>query len=218
MPKEETTGNLYHIVTGISTVAMKNYKKLRLAFSDDCQDMLAWSCRNLLELDIFTKYVLISKANSDEFAAHRLIDGIEIAEQLKDLELVLNPNLSSSAFDPLITEFNQKMDAEAVVRTRFLSTRKWATAVAAAAAANRSESDAKMVEKFDTVNKVCSKLVHPTAWAILTDDIGSRRFPDARHLFYGLGAECFMSIFVAFKGHVKQFGLVHPPKSADSNS
>ena len=96
IPTDEATGNFYHITTAIGRVSMKNYATLRQAFHDDCHDLLAWSCRNLLELDILTKYALMSKTNADEFAAHRLIDGLEIAEHLREFELLRNPGLSSS--------------------------------------------------------------------------------------------------------------------------
>lgn len=194
-PTDEATGNFYPIVTAISRAAMKNYATLRQAFDDDSYDLLAWSCRNLLELDIFMKYVLMSKANADEFATHRLIDGLEIAEHLQEFDLHANPSPIND-LDFTIGELKQKMAAEGMLLSRRLSTRQWAKIV-------------HMGEDYDAVNKVCSKLIHPTAWAILTEGVGSDLFPEAREIFYGSGARYFMDIFVSIKEHIRQYGVNH---------
>jgi hypothetical protein len=194
IPTDEESGRFYHITTGLSRTALKNYDLLRRAFEDDAQDYLAWACRNLLEVTVFMRSVLSSKAKADEFASHRWIDGIEVVERLKKLDLLMNPGLTVSAFDAKLRDFNQQMAADGVVRTAHLITRDWAKA-------------AGMVEEFDCLNKVCSKFVHPTVWSILTEDIGSARFPDARDLFYGFGANYLMDIYVRVKEHVEAHGL-----------
>lgn len=198
IPTDEETGRFYHITTGLSRNALKNYDLLRRAFEDDAQEYLAWACRNLLEVAVFMRCVLISKAKADEFASHRWIDGIEVVERLKTLDFLMNPNLTASAFDVILGDFNQKMSADGVVRTAHLITRNWAR-------------DAGLIQEFDCINKVCSKFVHPTVWSILTEDIGSARFPDARELFYGFGANYLMDIYVRFKEHVEAYGLKHKP-------
>ena len=198
IPTDEETGRFYHITTGLSRTALNNYNLLRRAFDDDAQDYLAWACRNLLEVAVFMRCVLSSQAKADEFATHRWIDGIEVVERLKKLDLLMNPSLTISAFDAKLRDFNQQMTADGVVRTAHLITRDWAKA-------------AGMIEEFDCLNKVCSKFVHPTVWSILTEDIGSARFPDARDLFYGFGANYLMDIYVRFKEHVEAHGLKHKP-------
>jgi hypothetical protein len=45
------------------------------------------------------------------------------------------------------------------------------------------------------MNKICSEFVHPTAWSLFTADIGSERFPEARGVFYGCGAQYFAAVF-----------------------
>lgn len=197
-PTTATAGNFYHIVTALARESMLNYQTLRQAFNDDAQVLMAWSCRNLLELVIFTKYVLLSKANADEFAGHRFIDGLEIAEHLKELELYMHPSLTVSALDPVITRFTAQMAAEGVTRTRYLAVSQWANTVG-------------MASEYKILNKVCSKFVHPTSWAILSSDIGSARFPEAKDVLYGSGAEFFLGVFVAIKEHIKAHGVSHKP-------
>jgi hypothetical protein len=44
----------------------------------------AWACRNLLELDIFTKWILQSDANAKRFVADVAIDRTELFESIKE--------------------------------------------------------------------------------------------------------------------------------------
>ncbi len=140
VPTDEETGRFYHITTGLSRTALKNYDLLRRAFEDDAQDYLAWACRNLLEVAVFMRCVLSSKVSADEFACHRWIDGIEVVERLIKLDLLMTPSLTTSAFDAKLKEFSQQMTADGVVRTAHLMTLDWAKA-------------AGMIEEFDCLNK-----------------------------------------------------------------
>jgi hypothetical protein len=145
-PTDEETGRFYHSVSALSHATKINYITLRKAFDDDEQTLMAWSCRNLLELVIFTKFVFRSKANADEFAADRLIDGREIGIYLKKLEIHLNPKLTVSAFDSVIERFTKQMIDEGITRAKYHKAREVATQVG-------------MLEEHETMNKVCSKFV-----------------------------------------------------------
>ncbi len=81
VPTKAEDGPFYHVVTGISRTAIKNHSLLREARDTDDQEHLAWACRNLLELDVFMKCILISHEKLEEFASYRFIDGIQIAER-----------------------------------------------------------------------------------------------------------------------------------------
>lgn len=197
-PIDEETGRFYHTVSALGHATKINYITLRKAFEDDEQTLMAWSCRNLLELVIFTKFVLRSKANAEEFAADRLIDGREIGVYLRKLEIYLNPKLTVSAFDSVIEKFTNQMSDEGITRANYRRAKEVATQVG-------------MLEEYDTVNKVCSKFVHPTAWSLFTADIGSERFPGARNIFYGCGAQYFATIFAEMGPHIRKWGLRHKP-------
>jgi hypothetical protein len=54
-------------------------------------NLIAWASRNLLELTVFTKYVLKSGANARRFGDDRLIDGCELIVSLRDLEHFYDP-------------------------------------------------------------------------------------------------------------------------------
>lgn len=197
-PTDEKTGRFYHIVTSIGVAALSNYRMLRAAFEEDQQTHMAWSCRNLLELAIFAKYTMESEPNALDFAADRLIDGLQMAEALKDLEATLNPALQSSPFDALSARFTLQIQQEGITRTSFKKTSDLASLVG-------------LQGEYRAVNKVASKFVHPTAWALLTADQGSARFPDARELFWGCGALYFATVCAEFMPHIRQYGLRHKP-------
>ena len=182
-PTDEVTGRFYHVVTALSDAVLANYSVLRRALDNDDQTMMAWSCRNLLELAIFTKFALASRENAEEFVADRLIDAKQIGTNLRKLELSLNPSLAASAFDVLIATCNAQMDAEGITRSRFLNTRDLAGQVG-------------LQDDYETMNQVCSKFVHPTAWSIFTAELGSARFPDARDIFYTCGAQYLSLIHI----------------------
>ncbi len=120
VPLDKESGRFFHIVSVLSNGAAANYRALRKAFLEDDQTLVAWSCRNLLEITIFTKFVFSSKENADEFVAERLIDGYQISTRLKSLELALNPQLKVSALDPVIATFTEQMKEEGVTRQNYL--------------------------------------------------------------------------------------------------
>jgi hypothetical protein len=154
VPTTAEDGPFYHVATAISRTAIKNYALLREGLDTDDQEHLAWACRNLLELDVFMKCVLISKEKLEEFAGYRFIDGIQIAERLLSMErkyereqhIAPNPNSQLAA---RVAELQRQMNAEGATRKSHLITREWA-------------KTAGMIEEYDIINKVCSKLVHPT--------------------------------------------------------
>ena len=104
-----------------------------------------------------------------------------------------------STLDAVIDSFTRQMSDEGITRTKFLAIRDLAEQVG-------------MLEVYDTMNKVCSKFVHPTAWSLLTADIGSARFPEARDILYGCGAEYFMTVFAEIAPHIRKWGLHHKPE------
>lgn len=118
-PTDEDTGRFYHIVIALSRATKVNYATLRKAFEDDEQTLMAWSCRNLLELAIFTRFVLRSKRNADEFADDRLIDGRDIGVALRTLEQHYAPTVTTSALDAVIAAFSKQMSDEGITRLKF---------------------------------------------------------------------------------------------------
>lgn len=211
VPTTPDEGAFYHVVSGISRTALRNYALLREALDTDDQEHLAWACRNLLELNVFMKNVLTSKARLKEFADYRWGDAIQMVERLVELESKYGkldsqstPKVSPTALQSRLSKLNQQKAAEKVTLEGHLITRQWANAVG-------------RVDEFDIINKVCSKFVHPTVWFVMTEDIGSARFPDVFELFFLHGTTYFSEMFADLKEHINKCGLSHTPKQLPGN-
>src|SRR5216684_946463 len=70
-PEEMWFANL---ITALLSAMLREYNHLKIGLRKE-RGLLAWACRNLLELYIFTQYVLISEENARRFIGDRLVDG-----------------------------------------------------------------------------------------------------------------------------------------------
>ncbi|MFT4114221.1 DUF5677 domain-containing protein [Silvibacterium sp.] len=210
-PTDESSGKFCHIMLVLVDAAKKNYRKLREALEVDDQIEMAWACRNLLEIAIFSRYVLISPDNADAFADDRLIDGLEIGIALKKLEQdartarLSSPGGKQAEFpnsdepfdaDQVITDFTNQLDIAGVTRRKPLSMADLAKTVG-------------LGDEYKAVNKISSKLVHPTAWSLFTAEVGSKRFPGATEIIFMCGALYTLMVYSDFLSHIRQQGLHH---------
>lgn len=214
MPTEEVSGRFYHIMSVLTDAARSNYQLLRQAHHCDDQIMMAWACRNLLEITVFSKYVLLSEQNSSEFAADRLIDAVEIGSVLKKLQELINQEIAAeggavagmqieapAGADQIIDKYTKLLDQEQVSRRRPLKMAELARGVG-------------LGDAYEGMNKLCSKLVHPTAWSLFTAEVGSERFPEVSEIFLVYGAWYYSMVLAEFLPHVRQWGLRHKPPTA----
>jgi len=157
VPMIASQGEVFHVLTSLATAARANLVKLLRSYYADDQPGTASACRNLLELSIFTKFVLKSRVHLLEFAADRLIDGVQLAKGLKTIEEQLDPETISSTVDAVIKAFEAQLMSENIQRTKYLKMDEVAEAVG-------------MKSQYLILNQVCSKFVHPTSWSLLTAD------------------------------------------------
>jgi hypothetical protein len=66
----------------ILNTTLREYQHLKIGYRKST-GFLAWACRNLLELDIYAQYALLSKANAKRFVDDRIIDADDIFESFK---------------------------------------------------------------------------------------------------------------------------------------
>lgn len=196
-PTVSSQGQVFHVLTALATSARINVVSLLRSYYIDAQDGTASACRNLLELGIFTKYVLKSRDNLLEFAADRLIDGLQLAEGLKAIDQQLNPGTTSSIADQAIAAFSAQILSENISRKKYLRTEDIAEVVG-------------MKSEYASLNRVCSKFVHPTSWSLLTLDRSLERFPFACDLFLGQGSMRFAGLCADMKSHLRNHGLSFP--------
>jgi hypothetical protein len=214
-PTDEVSGRFYHIMSVLTDAARCNYEDLRKAHHHDNQIMMAWACRNLLEITVLSKYVLLSEENASDFAADRLIDGVEIGTTLKKLQDLINQESAAEGgtiagqrmqqppigADQIIDEYTKLLNMEQVSRQRPMKMIEVARNVG-------------LGDEYEGMNKLCSKLVHPTAWSLFTADVGSERFPEVSEIFLLYGAKYRAIVFAEFLPHIRRWGLRRkPPKT-----
>lgn len=212
-PTDEEGGRFCHIMLVLVDAAQENYRKLREAFSADNQIEMAWACRNLLEIAIFSKYVLISPEKATEFADDRLIDALQIGIALRKLEQdARKARLSSLGgkndefqneddpydADKIIADFTRQLEIAGVSRRKPLRVLDLAKIV-------------EMDDEYAAMNKVSSKLVHPTAWSLFTAEARSKHFPGASEIIFMCGALYTSIVYGEFLPHIRKWGLRHGP-------
>jgi hypothetical protein len=193
-PVDVENGYFCQIVIELLDASLTNYRQLRQGYVDDNYPLLAWACRNLLELTIFLKYVLISEANARRFGDDRLIDGVEIFTALRDLELHYDPTTTTLPLDDAIAQMRAQMAAENVTESGHLSV-------------GRLVDQVGMGQEFRTMNRVSSKLVHPTAWSILAVNPETNSFPDAKGIMFLSGVGYMAGMLIASREHNNERGM-----------
>lgn len=133
----------------------------------------AWACRNLLELRIFAKYLVLSPENRKRFMYDFIIDSEQTTEVQKRLAGQVAPNLSLEQYDFLLQSLASKRDDLDFTENKYLKPRDLAPSLG-------------LGDEFDFMNKLCSKLVHPTVQSILSDDKDAQ---SERDLFFLKGRD-----------------------------
>ncbi len=197
-PVDEKHGWFFQIVFELMDATLSNYRQLRAGYNQDNSQLLAWACRNLLELAIFTKYVLISEANARRFADDRLIDGCDIITSLRTLELHIDPQSDTKLLDDALARMQAQMAAEGVTAKKYLATGVLAKIVG-------------MKEDYACMNRACSKLVHPTAWSVLAMNKGENCFSQSRQIFFRSGVGYGCDLYLAIKAHNATHGMRPKP-------
>ncbi|MHB1020939.1 MAG: DUF5677 domain-containing protein [Acidobacteriaceae bacterium] len=193
-PIDDENYFFFEIVRELVDASLTSYKELRRGFLEDNNPLLAWSCRNLLELTIFLKFVLLSGDNARRFGDDRLVDGAELVRALRNLELHYDPKASTVVLDDVLNQMQRQMTTESVTASRHLKVSELAEMV-------------ELKQDYASVNRVCSKLVHPTSWSVLSMNKGTNSFPDARNLLFLFGVGYLAQITIATREHNAKQGM-----------
>ena len=193
-PIDDENYLFFEVVRELVDASLTNYQELRRGFMEPNYLLLAWACRNLLELTIFLRFVLLSAENARRFGDDRLVDGSELICALRDLELHYDPKASTVALDHVLNQMQTQMNAENVTANKHLEVRKLAEMVG-------------LKQDYASVNRVCSKLVHPTSWSVLAMNKGTNSFPGARELLFLYGVGYLAQITIATREHDSKQGM-----------
>jgi hypothetical protein len=197
-PVDAPNGWFFQIVFELIDATLSNYDYLKVGYNQKNSHMLAWACRNLLELAVFTKFVLMCEGNARRFAQDRLIDGCDIIKSLKALELYIDSKSNTGLLDDALSRMQAQMTAEGVTDTKYLSI-------------NVLAQNVGMKEEYLCMNRVCSKLVHPTAWSILAVNKGEDAFSQSRPILFQAGVRYLCDLYLEIEQHNATHGMKPKP-------
>lgn len=197
-PIDDTNYYFFEIVRELADAAIKNFNDLRCGYVAGNLSLIAWASRNLLELTVFTRYVLKSGANARRFGDDRLIDGCELIIALRDLEHFYDPSAPTPGLDDALKRMEDQKAAENVTATRHLETSALAREVG-------------MEQEFRSMNRVSSKLVHPTAWSTLAENASRSSYPEAKNLLFATGIAYISQVYMEIRDYNKARGMMPLP-------
>jgi hypothetical protein len=102
-PIDDENFYFFEIVRELVDAAIKNFNELRRGNVSGSLNLVAWASRNLLELTVFTKYVLKSAGNARRFGDDRLVDECELIIALRDLEHYCDPAAPTLGLDDALS-------------------------------------------------------------------------------------------------------------------
>jgi len=177
---------------------LSEYQHLRTGYAKS-MPFLAWACRNMLELDIITQHVLKSEKDAKDFADDRFTDGLQFFESFKTWSEFSDPGFATPALDQTIAWIREQIANEGVTRKSYLKVRDLASGV--------------LAEEYQHLNKVTSKLIHPTAWSVLSmREEGELLF--LKPIFFHAGVRHGVELSYRIRQHLKEFGPEPRPRPA----
>jgi hypothetical protein len=187
----ETDGFWFRdLLAGLLHSTLREYQHLKLGLRNSTA-LLAWACRNLLELNIYVQYVLKSEGNARRFAGERLADGMEIFDSFKAWAARNDPSLVTPAVDAALNSLIELKAQDESAPARALSTRYLSAEVG-------------LADEFANMNKVCLKLIHPTAFSVLAGD--EAELVLLRPVLFRSGAGHGLEILQAVRQHLDALG------------
>ena len=192
MDKPSSTPYFYNMVIRLVHSMLKHQHHLTVGYQKSTL-LLAWACRNLLELDIITQYCLVSPQNGKDFVDDMWIDGIEIFEAFKKRFQAIEPDEQTLELDETIANYRAEKAKRGLTRNKFLDVKELAKQVG-------------MQNEYRHMNKVTSKLVHPTAFSVLAfAEDGELKY--LRPIIFEAGNRYALEVYEKIKAHVDKRGM-----------
>jgi len=148
LDKEPTRTVWFHnMLLCLINALVREYRNLVIGYKKSTP-LLASACRNMLELNIYTKYAFIKGSNARDLVDDRWIDAIEIFKSFRNWVRFHDPGMLTPGIDETIRNFETVKAKQGITRTGYLRMKKMA-------------SDVNFREEYEHMNKVASKLVPP---------------------------------------------------------
>lgn len=168
----------------------REYEQLRIGY-EKYIGLEAWACRNLLELDIFVKWVLLSDANAKRFTADIAIDGTELFESMKEWMKYQEPDVKMPGMDETLRVAYERRKSEGTVGESHLKVSDLAEVVG-------------MTADYKHSMKLCSKLVHMTAWSIIHQFEEEGEYAALRVILFQTGSRFGLDAFNTIREYLSK--------------
>jgi hypothetical protein len=171
-----------NLLLGILNSALLDFRYLQIGEKQYSPYLAAWSCRNLLELKVIATYVLASADNAKTFKNDFVVDAKEFYEAISKRHRATHPKFIA-AWQAGMQEFegDERRALEAGLQReieRGPQTQETEAyrklmdefGISPKSKPMRSGQIAKLIsqnEEFDPMFKVCSKIMHRTAYRLL---------------------------------------------------
>jgi hypothetical protein len=154
----------------------------------------AWAARSLFELEIWTRYVLKKREYAERFAKDWIMDGIGIFEALQGWS-----ELRGMPLDPVLEkELNKLRSMRDAELPRCKHVLKIHDLVA----------ELGMEQDYKRLNRIFSKLVHPTSWSVQWKQ---ELLPHMRDFIVPIGLTSSARIVNAISNHIATHGMEPSP-------
>jgi hypothetical protein len=149
------TSNLWfqEMLVSILESILREYEGLKRGCDGRSITLLAWACRNMLELNIIAKFVMLSYSNAQDFAEDMAVDGFEFFTAFREWYKGHHPAKKLPELELTIANFEAEIAKRGITRG-YLKMASMATTVGSS-------------HEFQHMNKAMSKLVHPTSLSVL---------------------------------------------------
>ncbi len=96
-----------NVVTALLRGLVIEYEQLNTGYRESIRSM-AWACRNLMEISIYTEYALRSEENAHELIDDMLMDVLDIFTSFKKWFTALDPTLPTPELNAELKKRSKK--------------------------------------------------------------------------------------------------------------
>lgn len=176
----------------------REYHHLKVG-TEKSPQFAAWGARNLLELKIITAYVLVSKKKADRFINDMVPDGIEFFEAVESQQ----KRGASEADIP----FNPAPVQQTLLNLRAEKARLGLPANAKHLEIHNVAETVNLLPEYKDVNRICSKLVHRTAFSVLGFDATEELAANLAPMMFYVGARYGLQVWDMLTRHIAVHGM-----------
>ena len=172
------------LLLALLNATLCEYRHLRLGLKHSTS-MVAWACRNLLDLHIYTRYALSAEEHAKRLVGERLIDGIELFDSFQTWLARNDPGLVPPAVAETLFELTEQLADAGMAETPPLKLKRIAAEVG-------------LADEWANMARLSLKLAQPSAFSVLA---GESKIESLKPILFRAGAGHGLEILRAMKEH-----------------